>query len=126
MKKSISYLLVLPVLFGTMVSVAVAGGSAIGTMAEIVMHLNHYPTDSEKKTLDRIVHDENATAGERVLAGALMRMQHQVGGDDARKLRELAADKNASNKEREFADILLGLAHQPSASDKERLKALLD
>lgn len=125
MKKIIPVFLALPLLFAAMTGVAGAGGSAISTIAGIVMHLNHYPSDSEKKALDAIVNSKQATTGEKVLAGALMRMQHQVGGSDAEKLRALANNGNASKQERTLAEVLLGIAHHPSAADKERLKALI-
>jgi len=125
MKKTIGFLLTFPVLLWAAVPAAVADTSAISTMAEIVMHLNHYPSDSEKQTLARIVHNEHATAGEKALAGALIRMRHSVGGSDAAALRELASDTHATKQERELADVLLGITHHPSASDRQRLQSLL-
>jgi len=125
MKKTIVSLLMLPALFMGTASVVLAQGSAIGDMAGIVMHLNHYPSASEKKVLDGIVNDKHATAGEKVLAGALMRMQHSVGGADAAKLRALLSDKHAGKAEQTLADILLGVAHHPSARDKKRLQSLM-
>jgi len=125
MRKIIPVFLAVPLLFMTMTGTAAAHGSAISTMAEIVMHLNHYPSDSEKKELAAIVNSERASPGEKALAGALMRMQHQVGGNDAEKLRALANDGNASEQERTLAEVLLGIAHHPSAADKEKLKTLI-
>jgi len=125
MRKIIGSLLVLPVLLWTAVPAAEAGGSAISTIAGIVMHLNHYPGNSEKQTLANIARDDHATAGEKALAGALMRMQHSVQGSDAAALRDLASDQQASHGERELADILLGISHHPSASDTRRLQSLI-
>lgn len=124
MKKIIGSLLILPVLLWAVPPVALAGGSAISTMAGIVMHLNHYPGNSEKNTLANIIQDDHATAGEKALAGALIRMQHSVQGSDTTALRSLASDKQASQGERELADILLGISHHPSSSDMQRLQAL--
>jgi len=126
MKRLIPYLIMIP--FMIMASPAVAhedGSSAMNTMAGIVMHLNHYPSDSEKQTLQQIIDDTHATAGERTLAGALQRMQHKVGGDDAEKLMSLKNNPQAEPAERELADILLGIAHHPSASDQKRLQQLM-
>ncbi len=127
MKKTVVSLLVLPVLLAMiMTPAALANGTAIGTMAGIIMHLNHYPGSGERKVLDGIVNDKHATSGEKALAGALMRMQHRVGGADAARLRELISDKHASKAEQTLADILLGIAHHPSGSDRQRLKALIE
>jgi len=125
MRKILGSLLVFPILFLAAESIASAGDSAIGTMAGIVMHLNHYPSDSEKQTLANIVHDDHATSGEQALAGALMRMRHSVQGSDASALRNLTSDKQASHDERELADILLGITHHPSSDDMRRLQSLL-
>lgn len=104
--------------------VASAHDASIVTMAGIVMHLQHYPSEAEKKELAAIASDSSVTSGERTLAGALMRMRHMVEGADAAALRELAANIHASKDERELADILLGIHHHPSAVDKRRLKEL--
>jgi len=124
MRKIIGSLLVLPILLWAVAPNAIAGGSAISTMAGIVMHLNHYPSDSEKNTLANIIQDDHTTTGEKALAGALMRMRHSVQGSDAEALRSLASDKQASHGERELADILLGITHHPSSSDMRRLQSL--
>jgi len=124
MRKIIGFLLVLPVLLWAVAPIALAGGSAISTMAGIVMHLNHYPGNSEKQTLANITRDDHATTGEKALAGALMRMRHSVQGTDAVTLRSLASDKQASHDERELADILLGISHHPSPSAMQRLQSL--
>jgi len=124
MRKTIGSLLVLPVLLWAVAPVALAGGSAISTMAGVVLHLNHYPGNSEKQILANIIHDDHATTGEKTLAGVLMRMQHSVQGTDATTLRSLASDKQASHDEQELADILLGINHHPSSSDMQRLQSL--
>jgi len=126
MRKTIGSLLVLPVLLWTAMPIASASDSAISTMAGIVMHLNHYPSDSEKQTLANIIQDEHATAGEKALAGALMRMRHSVQGSDAAALQDLTSNKQASHDERKLAEILLGITHHPSASDRQQLQSLLD
>lgn len=126
MRKGFHYFLLVPAIVMAMGSVALAADSAISTMAGIVMHLNHYPSGSEKETLAGIVHDGHATAGEKTLAAALMNMKHSVGGSDARKLHNLISDDHASKQEKALADVLLGLAHHPSAADKERLQSLMN
>jgi len=125
MKKTIGSLLALPILLWVAAPVALAQDSAISDIAGIVMHLNHYPSDSEKNTLANIIHDNHASAGEKALAGALMRMRHSVQGSDAAALRALASESHASHNERELADILLGINHHPSSSDKQRLQSIL-
>jgi hypothetical protein len=126
MRKLMQLLLLFPIALTFFASVAVAADSPISTMAAIVIHLNHYPNDSEKATLDSIVGNQHATAAEKVLARALMNMQHKVGGSDAGKLADLKNSAEASAQEKVLADVLLGLAHTASAEDKKRLQTLLD
>jgi len=125
MRKILGFLLVLPILFLAVSPVASAGNSAFSTIAGIVMHLNHYPSDSEKQTLVNIVHDDHATSGEQTLAGALMRMRHSVQGGDASALQTLASDKQSTQGERELANIILGINHHPSSDDMRRLQSLI-
>ncbi|MDX8392122.1 MAG: hypothetical protein R8K53_06090 [Mariprofundaceae bacterium] len=99
-------------------------GTAVAEMANIVIHLNHYPAAAEKQALAKIIAAAQTSAGEKTLAGALMRMQHKVGGEDAGKLRTLVADSKAAAGERTLAGILLGITHHPSGDDMQRLKAL--
>jgi len=125
MRKSIVYMMLLPTMVMGVISMAQAQGDAIGTMAGIVMHLNHYPSEDEKEELAGIIRDKHTTTGENVLAGSLMRMRHQVDAADAARLRALVADSKASGRERTLADILLGISHHPSAADRQRLQTLM-
>ena len=124
MTKGIRALCVFTVVLWAAMPNAMAHDASIKSMAGIIMHLNHYPSDSDKKTLAAIASDDHVSSGERTLAGALMRMQHSVEGQDAAALRALTADKHASQDERELATILLGIHHHPSASDQKQLKSL--
>jgi len=128
MRKTIYYLLLFPAILTIVSSTALAVGSAISTMAAIVMHLDHYPSRSEIESLTGIIQDDHATSGEKTLAGSLMHMRHshRVGDDDdTRRLQNLLSDDHASKQEKVLADILLGLAHYPSAEDKKRLQPLM-
>jgi len=106
--------------------ISASAGNAVAEMASIIINLNHYPTEAEKKELAAIVADSESTAGEKVIAGALMRMQHHVGDNDAQQLMKLKSDETASKEERELAGILRGIAHHPTNEDVERLKILAE
>jgi len=116
--------LLLPLMFAALPAAANAGGDAIRTMANIILHLNHYPSEGEKQTLRTILGEAKATTGKKIIAGALLHMRHMVGGDDAAALRSLASDPKASKDERELASILLGIHHHPSAEDVRILRKL--
>ncbi|PIP01562.1 MAG: hypothetical protein COW18_02385 [Zetaproteobacteria bacterium CG12_big_fil_rev_8_21_14_0_65_54_13] len=105
---------------------AASAHGALSEMVTIIIHLNHYPTADDKKVLADIAADPQATAGDKIIAGALMRMQHRVEGADAVALRKLAADDATPAAEKELATILLGITHHPSAGDIAHLKTLAE
>lgn len=104
--------------------ISASAGNAVAEMATIIINLNHYPTEAEKKELAAIIDDSGSTAGEKVIAGALMRMQHHVADSDAQQLMQLKSDETAPAAERELAGILRSIAHHPTNADVERLQAL--
>lgn len=99
--------------------------SALHTIARVMIKLNHFPSDREKRELQAILDSETATVGERKLASALMAMQHQVSSGDRDKLQTLKEDEGASASERDLADILMNMNHQPSSRDRDRLRRYL-
>ena len=117
----VSCVLVLTLLFG---AAPVLAANAIQQMAEITLHLNHYPSDAEKATLRGIADNPSATAGERVLASALGNMEHKVGAADRQKLQELMKAETAPAAERTLAEVLVGINHKPSAADVQKLRPL--
>ncbi len=117
--------------FVLMVSIAAAGlvqpaqasqdSKAVKTMAGILLKLNHFPSDAEKKTLQGLIDDKATTAHERTLAHALMHLQHAATAEDKPKLAAIGKDAAAPASVRTLADILLRLNHMPNAADKEKL-----
>ncbi len=110
---------------GVVASVANAAESkAVQTMAAILLHLQHFPSDADKQSLKQIAEDKSATQDERTVAQALMDVQHTVAAADKPKLEAIVADARAASSIKTLASILLSLKHMPSESDKEKLKAL--
>lgn len=110
---------------GVVATVANAAESkAVQTMAAILLHLQHFPTDADKQSLEQITEDKSATQDERTVAQALMDVQHTAAAADRPKLEAIAADGKASSSVKTLASIILSLKHMPSESDKEKLKAL--
>ena len=111
-------------LFGIAAVTNAAEGSAVQTMASILLHLQHYPTDADKQSLRQITEDKSATKDERTVAQALMDVKHTAAAADRPKLEGIEKDDKASSSVKTLASILLNLKHVPSESDKEKLKAL--
>ena len=112
-------------LLGSVASMVNAAESkAVQTMAGILLHLQHYPTDADKQSLKQIIEDKSATKDERIVAQALMDVQHTVAAADKPKLEAMVKSDKASSSVKTLAEIILKLTHMPSESDKEKLKAL--
>jgi hypothetical protein len=97
---------------------------AVQTMSGILLKLNHFPSDAEKKTLQQIADDKTTTAHERVVIQALINMKHKAAAEDSAKLEALLKDATAPEAVKTLATIVLGLNHAPSETDKEKLKKL--
>lgn len=103
----------------------IAASDAIKTMAGIMMGLNHYPSDSEKATLQGIV-DGNASAAEKACATAMINLQHSATAADKKKLGDIIADDSTPGPVRAMAKIIANLNHMPSGDDKKVLKDLMN
>ena len=115
----------LALLLGSVASMVTAAESkAVQTMAGILLHLQHYPTDADKQSLKQIIEDKSATKDERTVAQALMDVQHTVAAADKPKLEAMVKSNKASSSVKTLAGIILKLNHMPSESDKGKLKAL--
>jgi len=125
MRKFIQFIVLVPLIFLMSFSSVQASGSSVGAMAELVMHLNHYPDADGKELLSSIIQDRHSTATEKTLAHALSSMAHEVSGDDLHALKQLQSSTSASSREKELASILIGIAHRPSEADKQRLKVIV-
>ena len=110
----------------TTANIALAGSAAIGTMADITMHLHHFPTDADKSKLAAIIDDKSSSQEEVTIATALANLQHKVLEADAAKLQAIVVDSSASADARELAGILLNIAHMPSEADIAKLKVLAE
>src|SRR5215469_1333573 len=101
-----------------------AESKAVQTMATILLHFQHFPSDADKQSLKQITEDKSATKDERTVAQALLDVQHTAAPADKPKLEAIVNDDKASSSVKTLASVVLTLKHTPSESDKEKLKAL--
>lgn len=102
-----------------------ADTDALKTMAGIMIKLNHYPNDSEKKMLNSIGADGNNSKDVRTIATAMAKIEHTVADSDKSKLQAVIDDGNASQNVRDLASIVLHIEHKPSSEDKTKLKGMM-
>ena len=101
-----------------------AESSAVQTMATILLHFQHFPTDADKQSLKQITEDKSATKDERTVAQAILDVQHTAAPADKPKLEAVVKDDKAPSSVKTLASVVLNLKHTPSETDKEKLKAL--
>ncbi|MBI1195683.1 MAG: hypothetical protein GC138_07550 [Gammaproteobacteria bacterium] len=120
-------LVVAPILLaGMMFGVTTyAASPAVKEMAGILSHLNHYPSDSEKRSLGNIVKDTNANRAERVIAEAMMQMRHHVNAADRERLEAISRDQGVDKDTRQLAGILASIVHHPSQGDVAALDDMM-
>jgi len=94
-------------------------------IAEIIHHLNHLPSDNEKRDLMMIMENDGMADSVRLIARALYNINHAVNANDKPKLKAIQNDPAAMPSVRELADILYRFNHQASTQDKAQLKKML-
>lgn len=104
---------------------ALAASGAVREMAGIMVHLEHYPSDSEKAKLKGIVDNKGSTVQERALASAISNLKHKAAAEDKEKLKQVMDDAAAPAEVRELAGIILNMSHMPSALDKGKLEKMM-
>ena len=112
-------------LFAFLVNPVLAQQSkAVKSIAGILVTVNHFPNDEQKKTLQTLAADPTTTAQEKVLIQAVVGMQHSINAADKPKVEEVMKDPKAPEGVRTIAGILDKFLHTASAADKETLTKL--
>ena len=111
------------VFFQNTITQAMAADENIKKMAEIMLNLNHYPSDSEKQVLKQIT--LSGSNFEKTVATAIINLQHQATAEDKEKLNNIVNNKSAPEDVRTLAAIVHDVNHHPSDADKEKLKKMM-
>ena len=105
-------------------SYADANKAAISSMSNIMLHLNHYPSDSEKKQLSKFISDKSLSGNVRTMAKAMTDLEHKATDSDKKKLSVIIDDKSTSADEKTLAMVIRDLDHKPSDADKQKLQEI--
>ena len=97
---------------------------ALSSMANIMLHLNHYPSDTEKQQLQKFTSDMSLSGNVRTMAAALTNLEHTAKDEDKEKLSAIMKDANASESEKTLASVIYSVNHKPSDADKEKLSKI--
>lgn len=94
-------------------------------MANIMMDLNHYPSDSEKNQLAEIA-KTSQSEHVKTIANAMRNLHHSASAEDKRQLKQVMDDADAPDKIKSLAAIVYNLNHKPSAQDKQQLSTMIN
>lgn len=98
---------------------------SLKNMANIMMHLNHFPSDAEKKQLSSIA-DSTKSAGIKVIANAMINLQHSASAADKKRLQAVIDDENTPENVKTLASIVQSINHKPTRDDKQKLSTMVN
>jgi len=116
---AILFALILP-----LAQVSIADESPTGTMAEIMIKLNHFPSEADVQSLHAIASGGDSSEAEIAVAMAIANLKHQATAADKEKLNALVADESAPAELRTLASVIVSTNHKPSAADIARLESI--
>lgn len=104
---------------------SLADETAIGTMAEIMINLKHFPSESDKQRLQAIADSSERSEAEIVVAIAITNFKHQAAAADNEKLNAIVADETTPAELRDLAAVIVSTNHSPSASNIAKLESII-
>ena len=102
-----------------------SGANPMSTMANIMLNLNHYPSDSEKQKLKNIV-SSSESADIKAIATAILNLEHEATSSDKSRMKVIMNNSGTDAKVRDMASIVYNLSHKPSSGDKSKLMTMMD
>jgi hypothetical protein len=97
---------------------------AVKSIASVLMDIQHFPNDAQKKTLTTVAADSATTAQEKVLIQAILGMMHSINDADKPKVEAIMKDASAPAGVKSIATILDHFLHMVNAEDKATLQKL--
>jgi len=124
MKKGILQLSLLASALFLVSPFSLAAESAAATMAEILVNLNHFPSDADKDRLADIMESDETSDAEVDIAMAISHIAHQAKDEDKEMLNEIIADESVPAELRDVAAAVLRVNHKVSDEDMAKLKMI--
>jgi hypothetical protein len=95
-------------------------------MAEILLDLNHFPSDDDKSYLSEIAEAPGSSADEKALAGIISRIMHKPAEADSAALEAMINSKKSTPEVKILARAILSINHKPSADSIAALEGITD
>lgn len=111
---------------GLLISSACFASDSSVIMAEILIDLNHFPTEDDKSYLSEIAEDPNSSADEKALAGIISRIEHKPNDADAAALTAMINSKKSTAEVKTLARAIQSINHKPSPESVAELEVIVD
>ncbi|MBL4573908.1 MAG: hypothetical protein JKY86_12665 [Gammaproteobacteria bacterium] len=101
-----------------------ANAAAAKQIADIVVSLNHFPSDTDKAALNAIIGDDSLAAGIHAMASAVVNIEHSANMEGKTAMEALQENEEAPDRAKALAGIIASLNHTASADAKAELALL--
>ncbi len=98
---------------------------ATGVIANVLVSLNHFPTDDDKAALQALVDDDNVGPAFKAVANAVIGIAHQASDDGKAALNRVIEAANADPRAKSLAEIVMGINHTAGDEARAALQAML-
>ena len=105
-------------------SLAQDAGGAIKQIADIVVSINHFPSDADKAALADIAGNDALPEGVRNMATAVSNISHAASAEGKAMMASIQANGEAPDRAKSLAGIIASLNHMPSDEAKATLAEL--
>ena len=102
-------------------SLAQDAGGAIKQIADIVVSINHFPSDADKAALADIAGNDVLPEGLRNMATAVSNISHAASAEGKAMMASIQANGEAPDRAKLLARIIASLNHMPSDEAKAAL-----
>ena len=97
----------------------------IKSMAKILLEMNHFPSDSNKKVLQNMINSNAATKNEKIIANAILKIKHSNDTSDEVLLQSLIDDADTTKAIKNLSRSILTFNHNINSSDRENLEIII-
>ena len=97
----------------------------VKAMSQILLKMNHFPSDSNKKELEKMIEDIGTTENEKIIANAILKINHAKNANDEEALNTLIGASDSSKAIKSLATSILSFNHTVNSSDKRNLEMII-
>jgi len=97
----------------------------VKAMSTMLLEMNHFPSDINRKELERMIADNGTTENEKIIANAILKIKHSSDINDEGSLKALIDNSDSSKAIKSLATSILSFNHTVNPSDKRKLEMII-